>query len=121
MQGGDGMRRYSHLKKAFSFLETAYGFKPYMKQKSGSYYYIAYTNEKRDIMVLYDDTVNEKAESPIWIRVYDADSLGTSYDDVDVYRSEMYPASGSPSPKERIRFAAAWLKGAIDDGTVKIE
>lgn len=113
------MRRYRILKREFAFLETMYGFKPYMRQKSGSYYFIAYTNEKRDVMVLYDDTVNEKIESPIWIRMYDADSLGTSYDDVDVYRSEFYIASGSP--KERIQCAAAWLKKAIEDKVVKIE
>ena len=113
------MGRYSELKREFTFLETTYGFKPYMKQKSGSYYYIAYTNEKRDVMVLYDDTVQKKIESPIWIRVYDADSLGTSYDDVDVYRGELFIPSGSP--KERIRYAAAWLKRAIADNIVKIE
>ena len=113
------MRRYRILKRELAFLETMYGFKPYMRQKSGSYYFIAYTNEKRDVMVLYDDTVNEKIESPIWIRMYDADSLGTSYDDVDVYRSEFYIASGSS--KERIQCAAAWLKKAIEDKVVKIE
>ena len=107
------------MKREFAFLETAYGFQQYMKQRSGSYYYSAWTNEHKKIKVLYDDTVDEKIESPIWIRVYDADSLGTAYDDVDEYRSEFYMVSGSP--KERIQCAAAWLKKAIEDKIVKIE
>ena len=79
-----------------------------MKQVHGAYYYIAWTNEKKKITVLYDDRIDEKSESPVWIRIYDADSLGTAYDDVDEYRNEFYISSGSP--KERIYCAAKWLR-----------
>lgn len=93
------MTKYYCIKKAFEFLET-YGFAEYAKQRSGSYYYSAWTNEKKKIWCYYDDTIDEKNESPVWIRIYDADCLGTQYDDVDEYRSEFYISSGSP--KERI-------------------
>lgn len=57
------MGKYSLIKKAFAFLEAEYGFREFMRQKHGSYYYIAWTNDKKDIMVLYDDTVDDKRES----------------------------------------------------------
>jgi hypothetical protein len=90
-----------------------------MKQEHGAYYYIAWTNGKKDIMVLYDDRIYEKIESPVWIRIFDADSFGTQYDDVDEYRSEFYILSGSP--KERIYRAAKWLREAIENQIVLLE
>ena len=111
--------RYSVIKKEFGFLQSDYGFQIYMKQKRGSYYYIVYTNEKKKIAVFYDDTVDEKAENPIFIQIYDADCLGIDDDDVDKYKSEFYISSGSP--KERLRIAAKWLKNAIESKTVLIE
>lgn len=113
------MGRYSIIKKEFAFLESEYGFKKYMKQRYGAYYYIAWTNEKKDIMVLYDDRIDERTESPVWIRIYDADSLGTAYDDVDEFRNEFTMQSGSP--RERIRSAARWLREAIENKIVLID
>lgn len=113
------MGRYSIIKKEFAFLESKYAFKKCMKQKHGSYYYLAWTNGRKEIMVLYDDTTDKRIASPVWIRIYDADSLGTAYDDVDEFRSELAIQSGSP--KERIRFAAKWLMEAIENKTVLIE
>lgn len=112
------MGRYSIIKKEFAFLESEYGFKKYMKQKHGAYYYIAWTNEKKDIMVLYDDRIDEKIESPVWIRIHDADSLGTAYDDVDEFRDEFAIQSGTP--RERIHCASEWLKIAIANKVVTI-
>lgn len=113
------MGRYSTIKKEFAFLESEYGFEKYMEQKHGAYYYLAWINARKKIMVLYDDRINEKEESPVWIRIYDADSLGTAYDDVDEFRDEFAIQSGSP--KERIRRAAEWLRKAIKCKTVIIE
>ncbi len=113
------MGRYSIIKKEFSFLESQYGFKQFMKQKHGAYYYSAWTNEKKDVMVLYDDRIDEREESPVWIRIYDADSFGTAYDDVDEYRKEF--AMISAKPRERIRRAAEWLKAAIADKRVIVD
>ena len=90
-----------------------------MKQVHGAYYYIAWTNEKKKIMVLYDDRIDEKSESPVWIRIFDADSFGTAYDDVDEYRGEFYISSGSP--KERIYCAAKWLREAIENQIVLLK
>ena len=55
----------------------------------------------------------------MWIRIYDADCFGTAYDDVDVYREELYITRGSP--KERIRYAANWLREAIERDAARIE
>lgn len=90
-----------------------------MQQKHGAYYYLLWTNDRKNIMVLYDDRIDERFESPVWIRIYDADSLGTAYDDVDEYRNEFALQSGTP--KERIRCAAKWLSEAIESGIVLIE
>mgnify|MGYP004431883305 FL=1 len=119
MRKYDYMTKYYYIKKAFAYLESEYGFHRYMKQVHGAYYYIAWTNGKKDIMVLYDDRIDEKIESPVWIRIFDADSFGTQYDDVDEYRSEFYILSGSP--KERIYRAAKWLREAIENQIVLLE
>lgn len=113
------MGRYSVIKNEFAFLESEYGFQKYMKQKHGAYYYLAWRNQKKNIMVLYDDRIDERVENPVWIRVYDADSLGTAYDDVDEFKNEFAIQSGSP--RERIQRAAEWLKKAIGDKTIMIE
>lgn len=70
-------------------------------------------------MVLYDDQADEQKESHVWMRIYDADCFGTANDDVDVFRKEFYLSHASP--KERIRYAARWLKTAIDTRIVLIE
>ena len=113
------MGRYGTIRKEFSFLQLKYDFYVLIEQKHGSYYYIIYTNAKKDIMVIYDDTVNTKIKSPIWIRVYDAECLGTAYDDVNEYRQEFFISFGTP--KKRIHCAANWLKKAIEDRVVLIE
>ena len=113
------MGKYSIIKNEFSFLESKYGFAAFMRQKHGSYYYVTWSNGKKDIMVLYDDQANEQEESPVWIRIYDADCFGTAYDDVDEFRKEFYLSHASP--KERIRYAARWLRAAINTRIVLIE
>lgn len=104
------MGRYATLKKEFEFLAKMYGFKIRLKQKHGSYYYIIWTNSNKDIMVLYD----EQVEDSLSIRVYDADSFGI--DDADEYKNE-FP-QGIGTPREKIRYASAWLKAAIADGRI---
>lgn len=119
MVGGTIVTKYYCIKKAFEYLESKYGFHRYMKQIHGAYCYIAWTNVKKDIMVLYDDRTDEKIESPVWIRIFDANSFGTAYDDVDEYRSDFFGFSGSP--KERIYCAAKWLREAIENQIVLLE
>ena len=102
------------LKKEFKFLTEIYGFEIGLKQKSGSYYFIEWTNRNICIMVLYDDCV----ENSVRIRVYDADSLGTVYDAVE-YQKEF--AKGSVTPRQKIRHAAEWLRIAIADKTIIIQ
>lgn len=113
------MGKYSVIKREFAFLETVYSFTTIMEQKHGAYYFILYTNQYTKIMVLYDDRINEKRESPVWIRIYDADCFGTAYDDVDEYNSEFHIQFGTS--KDRIRCAAEWLKRAIENKTVSIK
>lgn len=115
---GNRMKEYHFIKKEFSFLESQYGFHKDMKQRSGSYCYLAWINDVKKVMVLYDCTVDTSVESAVWIRIYDADSLGTAYDDVDEFRNEF--AISSKSTKEKIHAAAEWLKNAIENGTVQI-
>lgn len=112
------MRKYPVIKREFSFLESEYGFREYMKQERGSYYFSSFTNGKKDIMILYDDAAHSQVENPVWIRVFDADSLGT-YADGEEFRSEFFIPSGSP--QERIHCAALWLRKAIKNKTVSIE
>ena len=102
---------YAILKKEFTFLATDYNFKIYRKQKRGSYYFIIWTNMRKNIMVLYDLMV----ETPITIRVFDADSFGI---DADEYGCEFAQSGGSP--REKIRCAASWLKKAIVDKAIEI-
>lgn len=99
------MGRYAMLKKEFKFLAKVYGFKICMKQKSGSYYFIEWTNPNKNIMVLYD----EQDEVPLTIRIYDADSLGF---DAAEYKNEF---TQTGKPRENIRSAAEWLRSAIED------
>lgn len=113
------MSKYSTIKKEFSFLVSEYGFEIYMKQKSGAYYFLTWKNDKKKIMVLYDDRIDKRIESPLRIRIYDADSLGTFYDEVEEFKNEFFIKSGSY--KERIHCAAEWLKNAIENKTVKLE
>lgn len=112
------MSKYSVIKNEFVFLESKYAFKKYMQQKHGAYYFLSWTNGRKNIMVLYDDRIDERIESPVWIRIFDADSLGTYHDDVDEFRNEFAIQSGSP--KERIRCAAKWLRESIENKTVLI-
>ena len=100
------MGKYAVLKKEFEFLARDYGFEINMTQKHGAYYYIVWANPNKNIMVLYD----EQVEDPITIRIFDADSLGTVYDAVE-YKNEFEQRSGSP--QEKIRRAAEWLSNAI--------
>ncbi len=116
-------RKYAIIKKEFSFLQLNYGFQVFSEQKQETkhtpYYFICYTNETKNIMIVYDDRINEKKENPVTIRIYDADCLGTAYDDVDEFRNEFFIPSGRP--KERIQYAAKWLKEAIEGKTISIE
>lgn len=41
------MRKYLVIKREFSFLESEYGFREYMKQERGSYYFSSFTNGKK--------------------------------------------------------------------------
>ena len=103
------MRKYAMIKKEFNFLSEIYGFKIYMKQKYGAYYYITWTNSNTDIMVLYD----EQVEIPLSIRIYDADSFGF---DAEEYKDEF--VQNKRNPLETIRRAAEWLKNAIADKSI---
>ncbi len=99
------MGRYSTLKKEFEFLAKIYGFRIYLKQKHGAYYYIIWTNSNKNIMVIYD----EQVEFPITIRVYDADSFGF---DAMEFKKEFAQKNGTP--QQKIHHAAEWLKDAIE-------
>ena len=105
------MGRYATLKKEFEFLAKIYGFEICLKQKHGAYYYIVWTNSNKNIMVLYD----EQVEEPLSIRIYDSDSF--SFDAVE-YKNEFEQRSGSP--REKIRRAAEWLKNAIADKSIVV-
>lgn len=105
------MGRYAMLKKEFKFLAELYGFKIFMKQKLGAYYYIVWTNPNKNIMVLYD----EREKDPLTIRVYDIDSLGF---DAEVYKDEFVHRIGSP--REKIHRASEWLQKAILDERISV-
>ncbi len=103
---------YSMIKKEFKFL-SSYNFKISFNKRSGSYYFAVWTNENICIMVLYDLT----DQKPVTIRTYDADSLGTVYD-ATVYKEEL--VCNFKKPKEKIRYAAEWLKNAIENKIISI-
>lgn len=84
-----------------------------MKQKHGAYYYIEWTNSNINIMVLYD----ERIEDPVKIRIYGADSLGAVFDAVE-YKNEFVLKTGSP--RERIHYASEWLRNAIAEKIIMI-
>lgn len=105
------MGRYATLKKDFWFLAETYGFKIRLKQKHGAYYYIIWTNPNKNIMVLYD----EQVEDPISIRVFDADSF--SIDAVE-YKDEFEQRQGKP--RDKIRRAAEWLRNAIENNIITV-
>lgn len=109
---------YYSIKKSFAFLETSYGFREYMRQKHGAYYYAAWTNEVKKIMVLYNRQIDERTDNPVCIRIYDADCYGTAYDDVDEYKEEFALLTGRP--RERIKYAAKWLKQSIEAGKIEL-
>jgi len=103
------MGRYATLKKEFEFLAKIYGFEICLKQKHGAYYYIVWTNSNKNIMVLYD----EQVEEPLSIRIYDSNSF--SFDAVE-YKNEF--AQGIGTPREKICRASEWLKKAIADKSI---
>ena len=70
-------------------------------------------------MVLFDDRIDKKRESPLKICIYDADCFGTYYDDVEEYTDEF--RLEFVKPKERIRFAAKWFIKAIENKRILIE
>ena len=82
------MGKYSVLKKEFEFLVKIYGFKIVLRQKHGAYYYIIWTNLTKNIMVLYD----EQVENPVSIRVYDSDSF--SFDAIEYKEEFMQKLAG---------------------------
>lgn len=94
------------IKKEFDFLPKLYGFKIFMRQKHGAYYFITWTNSNIKVMVLYD-LLDEK---PLSIRIYDADSF--SFDAVE-YKDEF--VQNKKTPRESIHQAAEWLKRAIEN------
>lgn len=106
------MGTYNIIKNEFDFLSKQYGFKIRSGEPGGSFHYIVWCNSKICIKVLYDDTDNE---TPIRIRVYDADSVGI---DADEYTNEFAQRSGKA--RERIHYAAEWLKKAIDEKRIEI-
>ena len=103
------MGRYATLKKEFEFLSKIYGFEICLKQKHGAYYYIVWTNSNKNIMVLYDEQVEESLS----IRIYDSDSF--SFDAVE-YKNEFTQSIGTP--REKIHRASEWLKNAIADKSI---
>lgn len=105
------MGRYATLKKEFGFLAKIYGFRTCLKQKHGAYYFIMWTNSNKNIMVLYD----EQVEDPLSIRIFDSDSFG--FDAVE-YKKEFALRTGAP--RKKIHCAAEWLKNAIANKTVKV-
>lgn len=108
------MKRYKCLIREFQFLETEYHFAICSIQKSGSYYFVVWTNSKINIKVLYDET----QENHVSILVYDAASLGT-YADVVEYQVEF---SGSTlKPIIQIEQASIWLRKAIAESIIKIK
>ena len=106
------MGKYSMIKREFEFLTSLYGFKIYMKQKHGAYYYIGWTNSDVDIVVLYDNQINERMENPVKIVIFSASLFGVEF------QNEFILEEGSP--QERIHCASEWLKNAIADERIKI-
>lgn len=108
------MREYHMIKKEFEFLTRLYGFEVVHKQRSGSYCFVNWTNSKINIKVLYDAT----DERSVSILTYDADSLGTYYD-VTTYQDELITTFRKS--REKIHYAAEWLKNAIADKVILIQ
>lgn len=101
------------IKNEFDFLAELYGFEIYFVQKSGSYCFVAWTNAKIKIKVLYDAT----DKNPVSILTYDAESLGTIYD-ITEYKDEFI--TDARKSREKIHCAAEWLKKSIADKVIGI-
>ena len=108
------MKRYKCLIRGFQFLETEYHFVICSMQKSGSYYFVVWTNSEINIKVLYDET----QENHVTIFVYDADSYGT-YADVVEYQAEF--SDSTLKPIMQIEQASNWLSKAISGFIIKIK
>lgn len=104
---------YSKMKKEFMFLRDEYGFKISSKQKSGSFYYIDWTNPNRNITIYYDCCDEENL--PITVFVYDADEFPW---DAVKYRKEFDQSSART--REQIHCAAEWVRKAIEDKIITI-
>lgn len=101
------------IKNEFDFLAKLYDFEISFVQKSGSYCFVAWTNSKIKIKVLYDATDKD----PVSILTYDADSLGTIYDTTE-YKDEF--VTDARKSREKIHCAAEWLKSAIANEMIVI-
>ena len=102
---------YLGIKKYFSFLHDLYGFYICDKSVFGSYYLFEWTNGIINISVLYDF----REDDPMTITIFEADSFpwfGTKY------THEL--ACTCKRGKPKVKYAADWLREAIQTGKIKI-
>lgn len=104
---------YMGLKKYFSFLQDEYGFTIHDRKTSGSYYYFDWTNGVINIKVLFDF----REASPLTIITYPSFTLGTWYDSTR-YSDEL--VCGCKRDRDKVKFAAMWLREAIQTELIDI-
>lgn len=107
------MSVFREIKKEFKFLVEQYGFKICYTQPHGSYYYVAWSLSELEIWVYYDYV----EAPPVCIVLHGRNSIDMVYDGV-MFREEL--RCEAKKEKEKLAYAASWLKKAITEGVIKI-
>lgn len=100
------------LRRNFLWLCEEYGFSATKYQCGGSWYFIAFRKEEREIKVIFDLRLSEP---PLTVRIYQVDCWGLPYEgkiwtrqyDRDVF-----------SDKAMIEDTARWLRDSISSGEI---
>lgn len=101
------------IKKEFKFLVEQYGFKKYTTGSGGPHYCVAWVLSDLRIWVYYDYVETP----PVCIVLHGRNSLNMVYDGT-MFREEL--KCDAKKEKEKLAYAANWLKNAIAEGTIII-
>ena len=104
---------FRKMKKEFKFLSKQYGFKICHTQPRGSFYYIAWSLSELRIWVYYDYV----EAPPVAISLDGRNSIDMVYDGV-MFRNELI--CEAKKEREKLAYAANWLKRAIAEGVIII-
>ena len=101
-------KRFKEIKREFSFLITEYAFRydSQFRYGTGPFFEVTWTNGRTKVEVC----CNEDKENPVWIRVFEADSLW-GLEHAKEYRNEFSTPADTVS--DCLHNAAKWIKENI--------